>query len=132
MPHELFKDSMAFVDETPWHGLGTRIPQGMASDDMINAANLDWQVRKRPAPGARMIDPEREAYDRYIVMRDKVGDEQDDVALAIVGHAYEILQNTDAFAFFEPFIDHNWASFHTAGALGNGERVWVLARGEHA
>ena len=38
------------------------------------------------------------------------------------------LQNEDAFEFFEPFVRNGWASFHTAGMLGQGERVWVLAR----
>lgn len=48
--------------------------------------------------------------------------------LGLVGSRYVPRQNTEAFAFFEPFITNRWASFHTAGALGNGERVWVQAQ----
>jgi phage/plasmid-like protein (TIGR03299 family) len=46
----------------------------------------------------------------------------------VVGHGYEILQNDKAFEFFEPFIVSRAARFETAGALRDGERVWVLAK----
>jgi phage/plasmid-like protein (TIGR03299 family) len=95
---------------------------------MLKAANLDWSVRKEPAPGARLIDERKKTYDRYAVLREPVGRETSAVTLALVGKGYEPLQNLEAFKFFEPFVDSNWAEFHTAGALGNGERVWVLAR----
>ena len=128
MSHELFQDQMAFVGEKPWHGLGTLVPPDVSAAEMISVANLDWKVRKEPAPGARLIDEKKEHYDRYVMERDPVGEEKEAVALAIVGRAYKPLQNTDAFKFFEPFIEDKWAKFHSAGALGNGERVWVLAR----
>ncbi len=128
MAHNLFQNRMAFVDEVPWHGLGTRVPSTVGSTEMIEAANLAWRVEKVPAPGARLLDSEKKLYDRYLVQRDPVGTEEETVAFAIVGQAYEPVQNADAFRFFEPFVDAKWAEFHTAGALGNGERVWVLAK----
>ena len=54
--------------------------------------------------------------------------EKEAVALGLVSNRYVPLQNIEAFSFFEPFIHNGWAQFHTAGALGNGERVWVLAK----
>ena len=104
-----------------------RLNHTSAAEQMMCAANLHWQVQKEPAPGARLLAPGH-IYDRYIVLRDPVDDETEAVALAIVSKEYEPLQNVDAFTFFEPFIDNGWAEFHTAGALGNGERVWALAR----
>jgi len=95
---------------------------------MIEAANLAWQVAVSPAPGARRLRPNRETYDRYLVWRDPTGSENSKVVLGSVGSRYVPLQNTDAFSFFDPFIRNGWASFHTAGALGNGERVWVQAK----
>jgi phage/plasmid-like protein (TIGR03299 family) len=128
MPHELFQNTMAYVGDEAWHGLGQRVPANVSAAAMVKAANLDWQVRKQPAPGARRIAGDPPIYDRYLVIRDRVGGEIDDVALALVGKSYEPLQNSEAFAFFAPFIDNKWAEFHTAGALRRGERVWVLAR----
>jgi phage/plasmid-like protein (TIGR03299 family) len=45
--------------------------------------------------------------------------------LALVSPAYEPLQNEEAFAFFEPLVKSGLSKFETAGALNNGERVWV-------
>jgi phage/plasmid-like protein (TIGR03299 family) len=128
MPHDLFQNTMAYVGELPWHGLGQRVPADVNAAAMIAAANLNWQVCKRPAPGARQINADPPIYDRYLIVRERVGEETEDVALALVGKGYEPLQNSDAFSFFAPFIESKWAKFHTAGALRRGERVWVLAR----
>lgn len=128
MAHDLFQNRMAYVGEVPWHRLGTPVPATVTAAEMISKANLKWEVQKLPAPGARLVDPARKVHDRYLVIRDAVADEREPVALGMVGKAYEPLQNEKAFAFFEPFIDNRWAQFHTAGALGNGERVWVLAK----
>ena len=134
MAHDLFQNTMAYVgsipgETPPWHGLGKIVPPDVTAEEMIVAANLDWAVWKQPAPGAQLRTPNPKTYDRYLVMRQPVGpDEQCPVALGMVTSAYEPVQNRDAFAFFEPFIRNRWASFNTAGALGNGERIWVLAR----
>jgi phage/plasmid-like protein (TIGR03299 family) len=89
-----------------------------------------WGIRVLDAPLlARVPLPRRHGlYDRNLIVRDPVGPEKEGVVLGLVGSRYVPLQNTEAFAFFEPFIANHWASFHTAGALGNGERVWVLVR----
>ncbi len=128
MAHNLLQDTMAFVGAPAWHGLGRRVPSCVSAAEMIQAANLDWKVRKEPALGARMVDRTRSIYSRYAILRSRVGRETTDVQLAVVGGEYQPLQNADAFRFFEPFIDAKWADFHTAGALGDGERVWVLAK----
>ena len=146
MAHDLFKNQMAFVGEPAWHRLGVRVPADVSARKMIVAANLDWQVRKVPALGAKRIGSGQERYlerdrypkedlhqkqplyDRYLIMRDPVYEETEPVTLALVGQQYEPLQNTEAFQFFDPFIRKSWASFHTAGALGDGGRIWVLAK----
>jgi hypothetical protein len=47
MSHELEiqkngEANMAFVGETPWHGLGKRVPNDVSPQQMLKAANLDW------------------------------------------------------------------------------------------
>lgn len=125
MAHNLFNGRIAFVGETPWHGLGVRVPPSATAAEMIKAAGLTWEVHLCSAPGARVVKGKP---DRYMVMRDPVDDERESVALGIVSSRYIPLQNTEAFSFFEPFISNGWAEFHTAGALGRGNRVWVLVK----
>lgn len=128
MAHNLHGERMAYVGDPPWHGLGKEVPHGVGVEEMIVAAGLDWGVWLQPAPGA-LIDPRSGKHDRNLVMRRPVDSwETENVALGWVGHRYEPLQNMDAFRFFEPFVEREWAHFETAGALGRGEVVWVLAR----
>lgn len=48
--------------------------------------------------------------------------------LGLVGEKYEIVQNTEAFAFFDDAIGKNQAIFQTAGYFGRGERIFVSAK----
>jgi len=126
MSHDLFRNTMAYVGETPWHGLGKKIPSATTASSFLEAASLDWQVRLDPAAGAKL--DKRGRWNRLIISRDPLPPEQAPVALGMVTHRYHPLQNTEAFAFFDPLIQSGWASYEAAGALGDGETVWVQVR----
>jgi phage/plasmid-like protein (TIGR03299 family) len=130
LAHNLFGTKMAFVGEVPWHQLGEAVPPNVTSGAMLKAAHLDWTVEKVPATGARIIKRRRgnDIYDRYFIERACVREERVPPVLGIVGAQYELLQNHEAFAFFDPFLKPGQARYETAGALGNGERVWVQVR----
>ncbi len=142
MSHDLMKNTMAYVGEVPWRGLGREVPMGVGSAEMIEAAGLNWDVRLRPAAGARVVrtreprgseqadttDGRVEVYNRYEVFRPALEDESSEVSFAIVGPRYTPLQNREAFSFFDRLIHAGNAQYETAGALGDGERVWVMAK----
>jgi phage/plasmid-like protein (TIGR03299 family) len=48
--------------------------------------------------------------------------------LGVVGPRFTVLQNRDAFKWFQPFLAAKEAALHTAGSLAEGSRVWVLAK----
>jgi phage/plasmid-like protein (TIGR03299 family) len=88
---------------------------------------LDWSVAKVPlyvAGGPRL----HEVPDRFAIVREDRLGQPDCPVFGIAGRDYVPLQNTDAFAFFDPLVIDGQATYETAGALGNGERVWVQAR----
>jgi phage/plasmid-like protein (TIGR03299 family) len=132
VPHELNIEndgaSMMYVGEVPWHGLGTRLETApKTAQEAIRAANLDWEVGLKPVycmQGSTYYEiPEKKA----IVRLDKWG-QPDCVPFGLVGNDYQPLQNREAFQFFDKIVATGKVSYETAGALGNGERVWVLAK----
>jgi phage/plasmid-like protein (TIGR03299 family) len=132
MAHELnFENGQAsimYVGEVPWHRLGTRLETPpRSSAEAIRAAHLDWEVGLKPifagGEGTFYEVPDRQA----VVRLDKWG--QEDCPLyGLVGPDYKPLQNSEAFAFFDPVVEAGAVHYETAGSLGNGERVWVLAK----
>jgi phage/plasmid-like protein (TIGR03299 family) len=101
---------------------------GVTAKEMIRAAGMDWRVEVRPARGAKQINRKGE-YSRYEVVRvPRPKTEEAEVLLGVVSRRYQLLQNIEAFAFFDPIVGEKKAYFETAGALGEGERIWVMAR----
>jgi phage/plasmid-like protein (TIGR03299 family) len=124
MSHEIEivngKAKMAFIGETPWHGLGTRMDEDDAYQwEKVNEkAGLNWDVELQ-----QLSTPHGVRVDKYATVRTSDGK-----VLGVVGDQYRPLQNRDAFKWFQPFLDQKVASLHTAGSLRGGTRVWVLAR----
>lgn len=51
-----------------------------------------------------------------------------DTVLGVVGKDYQIVQNRDAFSFFDSIVGGDGMLYETAGALGNGERIFITAK----
>ena len=112
-------ETMVYADETPWHGLGTKIDDSVLFEDAFQKSGLDWEVKTEPLYRANGdLFPNSRA-----VIRDT-----DDSVLGSVGSRWTPLQNRDAFSIFEPLIESGDMSLHTAGSLKNGQRVWVLCQ----
>ena len=112
-------ESMFFKGETPWHGLGREVKEALTSEDAIKQAGLDWGVRKVPLITA---DGSNLPVDHVAIQR-----VTDNTILGVVGPRFEPLQNSEAFKFFDPFIQANQATYETAGSLQEGKRIWILA-----
>ena len=41
-------ETMAYAGEVPWHGLGTKVPHDLSTDEMLKKSGLDWYVEKLP------------------------------------------------------------------------------------
>lgn len=114
-------ETMFYVGETPWHGLGREIEAAPTSEDAIRLAGLDWDVVPNPIYDGFG----RELLGYKVNMRSS-----DNTVLGIVTDRYRIVQNREAFAFTDELLGHG-VKYETAGSLASGKRVWMLARMEN-
>jgi phage/plasmid-like protein (TIGR03299 family) len=122
---------MAYVGTVPWHGQGKQVPPTVTAKEMIQAADLDWTVESRPARGTKSTVNSRGKikFSRHELVRvPRPNRKEEEVVLGIVSDRYKPLQNTEAFNFFDPIVNRKTATYETAGALGNGERIWLMAQ----
>jgi phage/plasmid-like protein (TIGR03299 family) len=123
--------SFASNSEKAWHGLGQVVNKAMTASEAIELANLDYEVGKTTIHAAIAGAPSTESSPEHLPkIEDKFATYRVDnhQPLGIVGGRYEIVQNKDAFGFFDAIIDSGEAIFETAGALGKGERIFVTAK----
>ena len=106
-------ESMIYVREKPWRGLGTEAPEAPTSADALRFAGLDWTVRQEPVYNSRggVI----KGYKSNV--RDTDGN-----VLGIVGDRYKVVQNTDAFNFTDDLIGGD-VRYETAGSLREGRQI---------
>jgi len=114
----------AFAATAPaWHGLGQIVENAMTADQALELGGLGFTVEKAPIHfnlDGTQIDIE----DKYATYRSDTN-----IPLGIVGKNYKIVQNADAFEFFDAIVgDTNVAMYETVGALGNGERIFITAK----
>lgn len=114
-------ETMFYVRETPWHGLGTKVMEAPGSGKALEIAGLDWQVVQKP-----VYTPDQEMVRGYKAnVRDSDGK-----VLGVVSDRYKVIQNREAFAFTDALLGQG-VRYETAGSLQGGKKVWLLARLPH-
>ncbi len=114
-------ESMFYVREAPWHGLGTRVQEAPDSREALRLAGLDWSVVQEPIYTAR----------KELVEGHKANvRDSDRKPLGVVMDRYRVIQNREAFAFTDSLLGEG-VRYETAGSLLGGRKVWLLARMPH-
>jgi len=128
------KHSFFSVKEKAWHNLGQVIEGYPTSAEALKFAGLDYSVEKRKLftydsennngdPESDILIPEIEVEHFFATVR-----KDTDEVLGVVGKDYEVVQNVDAFAFFDSIVGGDGIQYETAGALGKGERIFITAK----
>lgn len=114
--------SFVSVKEPAWHKLGKVVEFAMTSAEAIEGANLGFEVVKKQNfmehDGTYYLSPD--SFSTFRTDTNRV--------LGSVGKDYTIVQNKDAFTFFDSIVGEGKAIFETAGALGNGEQIFITAK----
>ena len=120
-------ETMTYVGETPWHGLGNKVEENITLEEFQKEAGLDWTVSKRQVQ-YHSFDPQYGLQhlpfkDRFVLARDS-----DDRPFSVVSGRYKPVQPKEIFEFFRDLLAMHNMKMHTAGSLMNGGRIWCLAQ----
>ena len=128
MAHEIEmvdgKAQMAYAGDVPWHGLGVKVPADLTPEQMLEAAGLDWEVRKI---NAYAFD-DQNGDEMYDIGKSALIRSTDGKMLDVVSNDWNPVQNKTAFDFFDEFVREGDMEMHTAGSLKGGQIVWGLAK----
>ena len=131
------------VNGLPWSfGFGKSMTDCVTAKEVIEKAKLDWGVEKcelvakMPFGINRNNDINevngdfsyngnvyRECPNAYGTYRTDMN-----IPLGIVKSKYEVIQNTEAFQFFDDAIGKDKAVWQTAGMFGVGQKIFVTAK----
>lgn len=129
------------VNGLPWSsGIGTDVSDCKTSRDVMQKAKLLWNVHKCPIMAkmpfmigannetsgddfAREGNIYRQVENAYATFRTDINQ-----PLGLVKKQYEIVQNSDAFSFFDEVVGESDAIWDRAGYFGIGNKVFVSAK----
>lgn len=110
--------------QVAWHGLGQIVDGSMTAKQAIELAQLNYDVVKVPILASMpnqsmdMVVP-----NQFATLRNDTNE-----VFGVVGSQYEIIQNVEAFNFFDNIVGEGAAIYETAGALGIGQKIFISAK----
>jgi len=116
---------MAYLGETPWHGLGQKVQKGATIEEWMVSAGMDWTIQEAPVEFSYKAN--------NMKVRGKVADKKvlyrsDTFApLGTVGDGFKVVQPHDVLEFFRDLTQGAGFAVETAGTLFGGRRFWALA-----
>lgn len=120
-------ESMAYVGQTPWHGLGNELTPKQPLAVWEKEAGLDWQIASADVRykacndlGQDLIMP----FDNHKVLY-----RSDTLApLSVVSQRYQEVQPKQILEFYRDLTEQADFELETAGVLKGGRKLWALAR----
>ena len=118
-------ETMAYVDTTPWHGLGNQLPQNQPLVVWQRSAGMDWSIRQAevlysvPDIGINV----RPYSDSKVLYRSDTLE-----PLSIVSKRYKVVQPREVLEFYRDLVSAGGFELETAGVLKGGKKLWALAK----
>ena len=125
MAHQL--EQMAYVGDTPWHGLGNQLTQNQPIEVWAKQAGMDWRIESSNVSymaqnerGQSIIMPYEEQ--RVLYRSDT------HTPLSVVSQRYQEVQPMEILEFYRDLTEQSGFELETAGILKGGKKFWALAR----
>jgi phage/plasmid-like protein (TIGR03299 family) len=130
MAHELAStNDMAFVGETPWHGLGNSLPKNQPIEVWQKAAGMDFEIKQTDVlfnaangEGGNILNL-RSNPDATVLYRS-----DNNEALSVVSKRYKVVQPKDVLGFYRDLVSVGGFQLETGGVLKGGKKLWALAK----
>lgn len=125
MAHQV--EQMAYVGDTPWHGLGNQLTQNQPIEVWAQQAGMDWRIESSNVSymaqnerGQSIIMPYEEQ--RVLYRSDT------HAPLSVVSQRYQEVQPKEILEFYRDLTEQSGFELETAGVLKGGKKFWALAR----
>ncbi|QOW47702.1 MULTISPECIES: DUF932 domain-containing protein [Acinetobacter] len=125
MAHQV--EHMAYVGETPWHGLGHQLTRDQSIEVWAQQAGMDWRIESSNVSymaqnerGQSIILPYEEQ--RVLYRSDT------HAPLSVVSQRYQEVQPIEILEFYRDLTEQSGFELETAGVLKGGKKFWALAR----
>jgi len=125
MAHQI--EQIAYVGETPWHGLGNQLSPNQPLEVWAQQADMDWRIESsnvsymaQNVRGQSIIMPFEEQ--RVLYRSDT------HAPLSVVSQRYQEVQPKEILEFYRDLTEQSGFELETAGVLKGGKKFWALAR----
>lgn len=118
--------TMAYVGQEPWHGLGNQLSLHQPLEVWAREAGMDWHIETADV--------------RYVASSDGLGaihafsDQKvlyrsdSKTPLSVVSRRFQIVQPRDVLEFYRDLTEAGGYELETAGVLKEGRKFWALAK----
>ena len=118
--------SMAYVNETPWHGLGNQLASNQPLEVWAQQAGMDWKIEESEV---RFVAGTTGLGSIHAFPEQKVLYRSDTKApLSVVSSRYQVVQPAEILEFYRDLTEVGGFELETAGVLKEGKKLWELAR----
>lgn len=120
--------SMAYVNETPWHGLGNQLAPKQPIDVWAKQAGMDWSIEEAEV---RFVSGNAGSTlgSIHAFPEQKVLYRSDTKApLSVVSRRFNVVQPRDVLDFYRDLVEFSGYELETAGVLKDGKKLWALAK----
>lgn len=118
--------TMAYVNEVPWHGLGQQLAADQPLEVWAEQAGMNWRIEAadvRFAARGADVDVISSFPEQKVLYRSDTS-----APLAIVSQRYQVVQPAEILEFYRDLTDIGGFELETAGVLKEGRKFWALAR----
>ncbi|WP_439892516.1 DUF932 domain-containing protein [Ralstonia sp. 25C] len=120
--------TMAYVGQTPWHGLGNQLSPRQPVEVWAKQAGMNWQIEETEVRfvsgnAGSNLGSIHAFPDQKVLYRSDTK-----TPLSVVSARYQVVQPAEILEFYRDLTEVGGFELETAGVLKEGRKFWALAK----